>query len=247
MQISSTLPASDTSRQSRPPSRAGAATPSSAIKAQPTGGSATAKRQAGASANQASTVAPSTASKRPRTATVSAGTSVQPLPASYQRPIHTGSSTFSAASSLAGGPVTPCPTSFGGHASARNQSLLQTQASTSSSGLPRMNAVRDLGASSRLPLKAQHTGHTNAHTNASGLYSGIGLGHRTQTAGSTSLFSPPALAALQNRPSAMPGKASFRPRPSIASIATTTSSQGSLTSWAGMRVASSTTSVDSGC
>ncbi len=233
--------------QSRPSSRAGAVTPASAMKSQPTAGGATAKRQAGGSANHTSSAGTNTASKRPRTATVSGSNSQQQPAVSYLRPTHTGSSTFSSCASVAGGPVTPCPPSIGGYASGRNQNLVQTQEATSASGLPRLNAIRDLGSSSRLPLKAQHTGLRDAHTNASGLYSGIGLGYRTQTANSVSLFSPPAMAGLQNRATTMPGKASFRPRPSVASIATTTSSQGSSTSWAGMRIASSTTSIDSGC
>lgn len=160
--------------------------------------------------------------------------------------MYTGNSIASASSSMMGGPVTPCPPSFGQNNPERTHSLVPSQASLSS-GLPRSNAVRELGSSSRLPLKAQHTGAATVHSNAGQSYAGLGLGHRANASGTASLFSPPALASLQNRQQAVASKPSFRPRPSIASVATTASSQGSSTSWAGLRMASSATSVDSGC
>lgn len=228
--------------QARPPSRTGAPASASAVKSQKTGTDST-KRQAGTSTQSHPPGGLASTSKRPRTATQSKGSASNSHQAMYQRPMHTGGSTLSLAS-IPTGPVTPCPLSLNaGHAAARN--LVLTNASHEA-GMSRGVDGRDMGLS-RLPLNAQQSGIFHPKQGLQDMYGGLGKGQRGPEPASISLFSPPAAASLPGRQMGRVPKASFRPRPSIASVTTNASSQGSMTSWAGLRIASSATSIDSGC
>ncbi|CAA3032878.1 Hypothetical predicted protein, partial [Olea europaea subsp. europaea] len=224
--------------------------PASALKPQYTGTAPPLKRQmTGTSQPSSNGSAPSTAAKRSRTNTLSSISSTHTQSAApYQRSMHTGMSVVSTSSSMLGGPVTPCPSSMA-QSSARTHELMlgPTSSYSSSSNVPRTNASHSLGpSSSRLPLKAQHTSAANGQAN-SGMYHGLGL-QRQPASGPTasSLFSPQALSSMQQQQQQLQTQAkkpSFRPRPSIASVSTATSSMVSSSSW-GVRTASSATSVD---
>lgn len=209
-------------------------------------------------ARSLASVGPPTTVKRARTNTITSSTStsnstMHRAPAPFQRPMHTGASVMSTCSSLMGVPVTPCPPP-GLQAQAASSMQPGGQAATSTpavDGVPRMDAFSNLErqAASRLPLKANYISMING-TGNSGAYSGIGL-QRPPLSGPTpsSLFSPQALSSMQQQQqhtAKAGGRPSFRPRPSLASVGTATSSFASSSSW-GLRTVSSATSVDSRC
>lgn len=201
---------------------------------------------------------PPTTVKRARTNTITSSTStsnstMHRVPAPYQRPMHTGASVMSTCSSLMGVPATPCPPpAMQAHAASSMQPGGQPATSTPAvDGIPRMDAFSNLERqpASRLPLKTNYISMINGAGNSSA-YSGIGL-KRPPLTGPTpsSLFSPQALSSMQQQQQPVAkagGRPSFRPRPSLASVGTATSSFASSSSW-GLRTVSSATSVDSRC